>query len=703
MDRKAKDGFVKAIESLKKYRRADLIDENGKSLLEDLYTDLLPDDHILKKCLQDNTVFLIGRKGTGKSTIFLRLEQEYRKQNEYIPCYLDVKTLFESSKSENILDYKHIIDNKEFLEKYLVKRNFLRTVLVKLIQEIDNKIDNIIKKLLTGMKSPQVIKDLGKILNTLENNDALSQIEMPILQSINVKDGVQNSSSNTILSSDGIKVSASLCSPGVNASGELSDSSSENHTQSVNTEKVYSEILLKVLRISEFLLKIKGELSKLGIKHLVILLDDFSEIPDEDLRTFVDVILAPLNNWSEEFIKFKVAAYPGRVYYGSIDPGKVDVINLDFYNLYSEFERDKMEERAIDFTRRLLEKRINHYCASNISTFFDVKTKYKMPDYYRLLFSVSMNVPRVLGYILSFCYDSKTLYDKLITKTDIEKAAEKYYETKVYPFFTEMTYSIMSLNSKINYLQLKELLEGIVLKLLDVKKKIISDDYTGGLYLPSAPYSSHFYIQEAYSKYLETLELNFFVSKYTELSDKDGKKVSVYCLNYGLCQKYNLLWGKPDGGKFSKYFTQRPFNMSVVINEFLMRTQVIYCSKCGKKFTQDQLPYLEFAHFKCNSCGGLVVKRSMLSTSMRDKLHKIQESDLLPQAETKVLLYLSKQNHALLARDIAEELDMSSQSVAKICKRMESEYSYIKRLRQGTDKYSYIATQKAKSLYSQCG
>ena len=44
-----KDRFFNAIESLKKYRRADLLDEKGRNLLEKLYTDLLPNDHILNK------------------------------------------------------------------------------------------------------------------------------------------------------------------------------------------------------------------------------------------------------------------------------------------------------------------------------------------------------------------------------------------------------------------------------------------------------------------------------------------------------------------------------------------------------------------------------------------------------------------------------------------------------------------------------
>lgn len=72
--------FIEVAESLKKYRRADLIDENGKSILDKLYVDLLPDNIILNKCLLDNTTFLIGRRGTGKSTIFLKLENEYRKK-----------------------------------------------------------------------------------------------------------------------------------------------------------------------------------------------------------------------------------------------------------------------------------------------------------------------------------------------------------------------------------------------------------------------------------------------------------------------------------------------------------------------------------------------------------------------------------------------------------------------------------------------
>ena len=71
MDR---NNFLKVAESLKKYRRAELQDDAGKSILDDMYVDLMVGNVVINKCLLDNTTYLIGRKGTGKSTIFLKLE-----------------------------------------------------------------------------------------------------------------------------------------------------------------------------------------------------------------------------------------------------------------------------------------------------------------------------------------------------------------------------------------------------------------------------------------------------------------------------------------------------------------------------------------------------------------------------------------------------------------------------------------------------
>lgn len=110
-----------------------------------MYIDLLPNELILKKALLNNTTFFIGRKGTGKSTIFLRLEQELRKKENYISCYLDVKTIFEKSQSQylSIEKLKDIIPDG-LLQKYLIEEGpFIQDTLMAIHDELDKKYNSL--------------------------------------------------------------------------------------------------------------------------------------------------------------------------------------------------------------------------------------------------------------------------------------------------------------------------------------------------------------------------------------------------------------------------------------------------------------------------------------------------------------------------------------------------------------------------------
>ncbi|MFZ0439745.1 MAG: hypothetical protein WAL76_16590, partial [Candidatus Sulfotelmatobacter sp.] len=97
-------GFQRAAESLKLARRADLIDpDQGTPLVDDLYVDPLPQDAILNTVLRASTTFVIGRKGTGKSTIFQRLQSELRRNGHQTSAYVDIKTVYESSQVDPVL------------------------------------------------------------------------------------------------------------------------------------------------------------------------------------------------------------------------------------------------------------------------------------------------------------------------------------------------------------------------------------------------------------------------------------------------------------------------------------------------------------------------------------------------------------------------------------------------------------------------
>ncbi|HCJ7612628.1 TPA: winged helix-turn-helix transcriptional regulator, partial [Vibrio cholerae] len=447
-------------------------------------------------------------------------------------------------------------------------------------------------------------------------------------------------------------------------------------------EKQFSGALLKVFQIKDVIDEIKTILSMLKIKKLVIFLDDFSEVDEKTIKNFVDVVLAPLNNWGDEFICFKVAAYPNRIHFGDIDKGKIDVIDLDFYNLYSNYDKNTMESLSLDFTKRLLNTRIRYFSTQPIDDFFDVSSSMTIDDYMELLFKCSMNVPRIIGYLLFYCHQTHISIGRKITKPAIEAAAQKYYERVISSFFDITTNSLLSFDEKVSELQQKNLLNVFVSQLKSIRKQIITGDLSSVVYQSDKnnPYTSHFNFSPSLERFVRTLELNFFISKYSEMSDRDGKKVSVYCLNYGLTLLENMRWGKPVGNDYRKYFIARPFNFDGIFESFLRESKHIQCinPQCGKSYPYEQLPFLEFNKMRCNECQSEVKVKSV-SDDIKTELDKIDKSKLLPAIDLGLLHELNSSNEKMYARDISEELDISSHLIAKRAKKLDEDKGLIDR------------------------
>lgn len=698
------DNFSRATESLKKYRRADLIDEAGKSILDQLYCDLLPNNFILNKCLLDNSTFLIGRKGTGKSTIFLKLENEYRKKEGYLPCYIDVKTIYESSKAQtgNCEYLKGLFPESE-LSKYLMEKNFIQNVLKTIYSEIDKKERTLKQRVVGGItnNSNAAIKQrVNTLISKVENNKYLSEIEIPILKEH------QNISKNGKTYSNSL--SAGLKLPNISFSPESIEiknntgvSATDNYSVESELTKQYTEIFLKVFEIKNVITEMSEILSALNIRHLIVLLDDVSEIDASAIQVFVDTIVAPLNNWSNEFVKFKVAFYPNRVHYGNIDPGKIDTIYLDFYNLYSEFDVNKMTNYAIDFAKRLLDIRFCHFSLS-IEKFFDT-SKVSMDEYYELFFNVSMNVPRIMGYILSFIYQSKVIHGSKVNKSDIEKAAQKYFDEKINTYLDKCVYCLLSQYETVTIHELGLLNKQIVDRAKEIKTQIASEELKGSLYDQKEPFSSHFYIYSELEQYLVSLELNHFISKFAEQSNRDGKKISVYCLNYGLTVKNNILWGRKPGATYRKYFIGRSFNYSKIILDFFANKKEIVCSNttCKRVFTEDDLQTgLKFTKMICPDCHHKVTIFEKKSKEIEDLIVKYDNKPKLPEVEYAILHELLLQGtNSVYARDIAEETDYSSILIAFRCKKLDEEYAYVKR-DTSCSPYKYSISNEGKKYFS---
>jgi Cdc6-like AAA superfamily ATPase len=657
-------GFHTAAQSLKLYRRADLAQAEGplgadsSSLIEELYVDPLPNEHIFQTMMRPNTTFVVGRKGTGKSTIFQRVQHELSESPAYASAYLDIKTIFESSQvSPELLEKLDSSDvlPREILERLLLYRSFLKQV----ISEIRGDLATTADEKLTWWDRAQgkrvsrprneVLHGLGKLLEEA-NDDKFINILGVMRPDIKMTDSSSNQTGAQATTTASASATPSL---------QASIGGNRSHTTSTGEEKAYAEVLMRTFDITEFVARLKTLLDAISVKHLYVFVDDFSELPEQAMRIVVDTILAPLNNWSEELIKFKVAAYPGRIYYGNIDKTKIDEINLDLYRLYGTTDVSAMEEKAIDFTRRLVERRVMHYCGCEANVFIEAKDE----DIWRLFFYATMGNPRNLGYILFFLYESHLIFDRSVGPTAIRDAARKYYEEKLESYFSMNKFLHEDFQERSSVFSLKELLEALVNRARELRrhrKSAVMRDIQG------RPPTSHFHIVTDLEGLLSTLELNFFLTKYWEMSDRDGRKVSVFALNYGLCQKYTIEFGRPLGKReYRLYFVERVFDYTPILNKYMHANQEIVCDndECGAKIGLEKLEALRLFDMKCPVCHTGTCHVVNLSKKYAAVLESIEPNLLLPRSELGILHTLRTESKPLFANEIAQEIDSSYQLV----------------------------------------
>src|SRR5690606_24172826 len=246
----------------------------------------------------------------------------------------------------------------------------------------------------------------------------------------------------------------------------------------------------------------------LCIDHLYIFLDDFSEIDEKAQKLFMDYFVSPLNNLSDDFVKFKIAVYPTRFYYGQLDNSKIDEISLEFFDAFYSFEKQvnisRMETLALDYTKRLLKKRLDIFFPNNHwERFFDLSEE----ELFDILFSVSFNNPRKIGFILSYCYESCLIHGSKITLTAIEEASHRYFSDVILKYFLANQFVIKPFEDKISNEHQHELLNKIV------ERQKNNSQVNSGIKVSKRP-TNHFMVNQEISNLLDNLELNGFITTY---------------------------------------------------------------------------------------------------------------------------------------------------------------------------------------------
>lgn len=573
--------FLEFAESLKLVRRANL-EKEGKTIIEKIYTDLLPNNGVINKVNLPRTTIVVGRKGTGKSTIFYKSQMDLDKNGENITVYIDTKSLYDNSTPSLPKELEKSEQSRELI-KYLIYSNLLKEIIVRTKEKIKRRLNE--NKIISffGINEEKI----DYINHELENiQDSIDKVFKTLDVSLTTiyKNSSEKSTENKIAASASVNIE--------NVGGSIEGSTKQNNV----LKREFENTLITYLDIKKcFIDNLIRIRNIIDVKKVFIYLDDFSEIDKEAQALFIDWFIAPVNNLSEDFVKFKIATYPNRFYYGKLDNGKIDEISLDFFDAFYHYEKDlnetdisKMEYLALDYTKRLLKNRLDVYFPDNgWNVFFDMPEE----DLYHLLFRISMNMPRKIGYVLSFCYESCLIHGKKITTAALENAALRYYTDIIEKYFIVNEFVCKPFDDKISEEHHYEMMRKIIDREL-LNQKVIKRRKNN--------YTCMFVVNQEFSNLLSNLELNGFISTYNKIKE-NSNFYTVYCIDYGLCKKYQLKFGTPKNKDVNNFLLQPLFNFNTLVIDFLDSTQVIRCSN-GHEFRYSEINQFRKYNMKCPIC-----------------------------------------------------------------------------------------------------
>ena len=504
------------------------------------------------------------------------------KNGENITVYIDTKSLYDNSTPSLPKELEKSEQSRELI-KYLIYSNLLKEIIVRTKEKIKRRLNE--NKIISffGINEEKI----DYINHELENiQDSIDKVFKTLDVSLTTiyKNSSEKSTENKIAASASVNIE--------NVGGSIEGSTKQNSV----LKREFENTLITYLDIKKcFIDNLIRIRNIIDVKNVFIYLDDFSEIDKEAQALFIDWFIAPVNNLSEDFVKFKIATYPNRFYYGKLDNGKIDEISLDFFDAFYHYEKDlnetdisKMEYLALDYTKRLLKNRLDVYFPDNgWNVFFDMPEE----DLYHLLFRISMNMPRKIGYVLSFCYESCLIHGKKITTAALENAALRYYTDIIEKYFIVNEFVCKPFDDKISEEHHYEMMRKIIDREL-LNQKVIKRRKNN--------YTCMFVVNQEFSNLLSNLELNGFISTYNKIKE-NSNFYTVYCIDYGLCKKYQLKFGTPKNKDVNNFLLQPLFNFNTLVIDFLDSTQVIRCSN-GHEFRYSEINQFRKYNMKCPIC-----------------------------------------------------------------------------------------------------
>ncbi|MDU4848498.1 hypothetical protein [Clostridium sp.] len=693
MDR---DGFREVARTLSLYHRIteEKLNSNKKSkkgTIEKLYVDLLPNNEILESILEHETTFLVGRKGTGKSTIFARSQYEIHKKKEDLSVYINAKTIFKNSQL-NLLDIgtNELACSYEERLKITLIKDIINALIDGMLSELKNENNNWFEKVKNTFRDAE----LERLVEELQD-----MLDSEVFENINKM--YITSSDTTISCKDVSEIKGSLSPKEVSI---FASASEENLHQNKNQN---TNILARVFKVGDIINKFLEILKICHRESIYIFIDDYSELDRREREVFMDTIILPMYDIGVDKIYFKIACYPNKMEPIKLEKSKYLITQIDLFEIYGgDHNITNIQQKAIEYTKKLLTNSVNVLCKDSIETYFDLKSN-SIDEYYKYLYYVSQNVPRVLGLILRNCYSLSIASNKGITISIINQASKKYYQQHIKMNFIKQPDVRYETNEdKVDmFVQ-----ESIVKALINVSQKnkydLPTEKETNSYFNNiKEAYTSHFTLSEDMAEYVEDLEFNGFIHKINKIAAKGrtrenykNKTNYLYSLDYGMCIDEKILYGRPKDAD-TKYYQQRCFIYDDIIMSVLNNNKKVVCKECGHVFPIEELPIIQRFRMKCSECPTGICEIKFDENLMRKAINE-NNNAIWNEQEFEVVNAIDMLSEEfqdnVTVNLISKEIDYYYQIITSLCRSLARD-GYIER-NKDVNPYTYKLTDRAKGI-----
>lgn len=658
-------GFRSATETLKQYKRSHLKDEaTSTDLTKALYVDPKPGDATLAALKRPVHALVVGRKGTGKSTLFQRFQLDVREGRADVSAYLDVKALFHHAQLKSVQDAVGAGQpgvNGSFALELCLWRSFMALLVADIIEELPKKQEPPAGALrgLLGFLTRKSSEPSNHFTGLADIQRYITQIDIGRFPEGELGENVEEEDVETSAVSAGVNVSQS---PGIR--GNISrDARQTTRLQELRTR---SAVALQQFRIDTFITDLRRALQAAGIGKLHLIIDDYSELPEEAMQLFASCILEPFENLANDIVKLKIAVYPGRFSLGSVDLNRFEVIHLDPHRLFSGVNVIERDRRGMEFVDRIVTNRVQYFCKCPPAEFFrDEEAKI-----WEALYVASAANPRTLGHLLHFLLENYIEHGEKISVSAIRQAAQAHYLERVESSFNLGRPADQVLLPRGTVNTQRDLLERLRNRAAQLASRpraggenqaiIGMRQATNGAPIPV----SHFRVQSSLEDFLASLELNGFLSKYAEFIDHAGMKYSVYAFNYGLCQVFKFTWyGTSLAEKNGRFYAIPELDFSETVVGYYHESIEYVCGACNRTEPGSNVDRLRHFQMLCPHCkvGSMTERPTMLNFGQAPVLPKPEL--VLTEEEFEFVALLGDRKQALIARQMGPELDMSATEV----------------------------------------